>query len=215
MTIMATNNPDGVAFTDQDRRFTPVRNPEKPADATYFTQLNDWLVNTDWQAHVACYLKQRTLTGVNLMMPLDNITRQNMLKGGASELTRALMALRNYLTANQLGYITTNNMQSIIKNALQTVGHDQPHATHLRKALNDISTKMEFVPYSAKAGKAHRCRLILQGRAGPSEWATLHQMGDANRTGLELDQAFKSEVSVQIDALDCDAATAAVVDEIA
>ena len=212
MTLMATNNPDGVSFSDQDRRFTPLRNPERPADATYFVQLNDWLVNVDWQEHVACYLKQRTLTGVNLMLPLDTVTRQIMLTSGASELTRALLALRNYLTANQLGYITTANMTGVIKEALQVVGQDQPQSNHLRKALNDISTTMVFLPWANNKGR--RCRLILQGRAGPSEWATLYQMGDANRAGSDLGPAFKSEVSVQVSALNYADAVAAVVDVI-
>ena len=214
MTFMATNNPDGVAFSDQDRRFTPVCNPESPADSAYFVQLNDWLINVDWQAHVARWLKQRALTGVNLMMPLDTVTRQNMLTSGASELTRALIALRNYLTTNHLGYITTANMKGIVKEALQVVGQDQPQSTHLRKALNDISTSMAFVARSRTTQKTQRCRLILQGRAGPSEWATQYQGGDANRKAAELGQAFKSEVTVQIDALNYAAAVEAVVDDI-
>jgi len=65
--------------------------------------------------------------------------------------------------------------------------------------LNDISTTMAFLPWANN--KPNRCRLILQGRAGPSEWATLYQMGDANRAGSDLGPAFKSEVSVQVSAL--------------
>jgi hypothetical protein len=214
MTFIATNNPDGVTYNEQDRRFTPMRNPERPADPAYFVQLNDWLINVDWQEHVACWLKQRTLTGVNLLLPLDTLTRQNMLEGTSSALTRALSALRDYLTANNLGYVTTANITKIIPEALQLTGQDVPHPNHLKKALNDISTSMKYVPWSAKSNKAQRCRLILQGRAGPSACATQYQAGDMARKTADLGQAFKSEVSLQIDALDCAAAITAVVDAV-
>jgi len=214
MTFMATNSPDGVSFTDQDRRFTVVRNPERAASDAYFVQLNNWLDNVNWQPHVACYLKQRTLTGVNLYLPLITEARKVMLKGGASELTRALVALRDYLTANNLGYITTNNMTTIVKEALQLVGQDQPQTAHLRKALNDISTSMKYTAFFKATNKAQRCRLILQGRAGPSEFAKRYQMGDAHRSARELGQAFKNEITTQVNALDCDAAVKSVVAEI-
>lgn len=214
MTFMATNNPDGVTFNEQDRRFTPMRNPERPASATYFVQLNDWLVNVDWQAHVACYLKQRTLTGVDLYQPLDTVTRQTMLDTSASSVTRALTALRDYMNTQQIAYITTFKVNKIIIEAMQLTGHDIPHPDHLKKALNDISMAIKYVAWSKKENKTVRCRLILQGRTGPSEWATAYQMGDGNKKAAALGQRFKKEVSIQIDALDCTAAIAAVVDDI-
>ena len=214
MTFMATNSPDGVSFTDQDRRFTVVSNPERAANDTYFDQLNDWLVNVDWAPHVACYLKQRTLTGVNLYQPLITGAREAMQKGAASELTRALIALRDYLTDNKIGYITSTSMVAIVTEAMQQTGQDQPQTTHLRKALNDISTPLKYIAWVKETNKSQRCRLILQGRNGPSEWATHYQMGDARRKAPELGQAFKNEINIQINMLDPAAAVATVVDEI-
>jgi hypothetical protein len=214
MTFISTNNPDGVTFNEQDRRFTPVRNPERPQSPTYYDQLNDWLIHVDWQEHVACYLKQRTLTGVNLTLPLETATRQVMLENTVSALTRALMALREHMNTSQLGYITTTNMKNVVIEAMRQTGEEVPHPAHLNKALNDISTALKIKTRSAKSGKAERCRIMLQGRAGPSEWATHYQMGDATRDANDLSHDFKREVVDQIDALDYVTALATVVDAI-
>jgi hypothetical protein len=73
---------------------------------------------------------------------------------------------------------------------------------------------LKYIAWVKETNKSQRCRLILQGRNGPSEWATHYQMGDARRKAPELGQAFKNEINIQINMLDPAAAVATVVDEI-
>lgn len=50
--VFLSNHIDGVRLPEDDRRFYPIANPLTPASPAFFSELRDWMLNTDWAQHV-------------------------------------------------------------------------------------------------------------------------------------------------------------------
>jgi len=85
--LFLSNHSNALSMSEDDRRFYVISNPNVPASAAYFIELNQWLENTDWARSVYRWLRKRPIDlEILLAPPQSTAGKQAMIQESRADI---------------------------------------------------------------------------------------------------------------------------------